>query len=126
MPSDSDSSQRVANEHAATDGSAAVMHQSVEHQLTDSRATSKSIDSPKAVSHAVSVEPRGVITESAEFGGSRAASTREGKRWWLLAAASALLLTALTAAGVYLVTKKPSTVDQLVILTVPSGAEIKL
>ena len=49
-----------------------------------------------------------------------------GKRWWLLAAVSALLLTALTAAGVYLVTKKPSTVDQLVILTVPSGADIKL
>lgn len=49
-----------------------------------------------------------------------------GKRWWLLAAVSALLLTALTIAGVYLVTKKPSTVDQLVILTVPSGADISL
>lgn len=49
-----------------------------------------------------------------------------GKRWWLFAAASALFLTALTLAGVYLVTKKPSTVDQLVILTVPSGAEIRL
>jgi len=49
-----------------------------------------------------------------------------GKRWWLFAAVSAILLTALTLAGVYLVTKKPSTVDQLVILTVPSGAEIKL
>lgn len=49
-----------------------------------------------------------------------------GKRWWLLAAVSALLLTALTIAGVYLVTKKPSTVDQLVILTVPSGADIRL
>lgn len=49
-----------------------------------------------------------------------------GKRWWLLAAVSALFLTGLTVAGIYLVTKKPSTVDQLVILTVPSGAEIKL
>jgi tetratricopeptide (TPR) repeat protein len=49
-----------------------------------------------------------------------------GKRWWILAAISALLLTALTATGVYLVTKKPSTVDQLIILTVPSGADIKL
>ena len=49
-----------------------------------------------------------------------------GKRWWLLAAVSALILTLLTAVGVYLVTKKPSTVDQLVILTVPSGADIKL
>jgi len=49
-----------------------------------------------------------------------------GKRWWLLAAVSAFLLTVLTVAGVYLVTKKPSTVDQLVILTVPSGADIKL
>jgi len=49
-----------------------------------------------------------------------------GKRWWLLAALSALLLTVLTVAGIYLVTKKRSTVDQLVILTVPSGAEIRL
>lgn len=49
-----------------------------------------------------------------------------GKHWWLFAAASALLLTVLTLAAVYLVTKKPSTVDQLVILTVPSGAEIRL
>lgn len=49
-----------------------------------------------------------------------------GKRWWVLAAVSAMLLTALTVAGVYLVTKRPSTVDQLVILTVPSGAEIRL
>jgi hypothetical protein len=44
----------------------------------------------------------------------------------VLAAGSALLLTLLTAGGVWLITKKPSTVDQLVILTVPSGAEIKL
>jgi tetratricopeptide (TPR) repeat protein len=50
----------------------------------------------------------------------------QGKRWWLLAAVSAILLTALTIAGVYLVTKRPTTVDQLVILTVPSGADIKL
>lgn len=49
-----------------------------------------------------------------------------GNRWWVLALVSALLLTALTVAGVYLVTKKPSTVDQLIILTVPSGADISL
>jgi hypothetical protein len=55
-----------------------------------------------------------------------AAGAPIGKRWWLVAAASALILTALTVAGVYLVTKKPSTVDQFVILTVPSGADIKL
>ena len=53
-------------------------------------------------------------------------SAPNGKRWWLLAAVSAILLTGLTIAGIYLVTKKPSTVDQLVILTVPSGADIKL
>jgi tetratricopeptide (TPR) repeat protein len=49
-----------------------------------------------------------------------------GNRWWLLAAVSAVILTTLTVAGVYLVTKRPSTVDQLVILTVPSGADIRL
>jgi PEGA domain-containing protein/tetratricopeptide repeat protein len=55
-----------------------------------------------------------------------ASRTSVGKRWWILAAVSALVLTLLTAAGIYLLTKKPSTVDQLVILTVPSGADIKL
>jgi tetratricopeptide (TPR) repeat protein len=49
-----------------------------------------------------------------------------GTRWWLLAAGSALLLTMLTVAAVYLLTRKPSTVDQLIILTVPSGASVKL
>ena len=38
----------------------------------------------------------------------------------------AVIVALLTVAGVYLITKKPSTVDQLVILTVPSGANIKL
>jgi PEGA domain-containing protein/tetratricopeptide repeat protein len=50
----------------------------------------------------------------------------QSAKWWRLAAVSALLLTLLTVAGVYLITRKPSTVDQIVILTVPSGAEIKL
>lgn len=51
---------------------------------------------------------------------------RTGARWWIFAASSALLITALVAAVVYLITKKPSIVDQVVILTVPSGAEIKI
>lgn len=49
-----------------------------------------------------------------------------GKRWRWFAGASAVLLTALTLAAVYLVTRKPSTVDQVIILTVPSGADITL
>lgn len=56
-----------------------------------------------------------------------ASSTRpNGKRWRWLAGASAVLLTALTLAAIYLVTRKPSTVDQVIILTVPSGADITL
>ena len=51
---------------------------------------------------------------------------RGGARWWALAATSALLLVLITAGAIYLITKRPSTVDQLVILTVPSGAEVKL
>jgi hypothetical protein len=49
-----------------------------------------------------------------------------GTRWWIFAAGSALLLTILTMAAVYLLTKKPSTIDQLIILTVPSGAEVEI
>src|ERR1044072_6699789 len=49
-----------------------------------------------------------------------------GTRWWMFAAGSALLLTILTMAAVYLLTKKPSTIDQLIILTVPSGAEVEI
>lgn len=64
--------------------------------------------------------------QPSQAGNSRSTALHTGKRWWLFAAVSAIFLTALTLAGVYLVTKKPSTVDQLVILTVPSGAEIKL
>jgi tetratricopeptide (TPR) repeat protein len=37
-----------------------------------------------------------------------------------------LVLTVLTIAALYLITKKPSTADQLVILTVPSGAMVAL
>ena len=53
-------------------------------------------------------------------------SRQLGTRWWILAAGSALLLTILTMAAVYLLTKKPSTIDQLIILTVPSGAEVEI
>jgi tetratricopeptide (TPR) repeat protein len=49
-----------------------------------------------------------------------------GRRWWMVAAGAALVLTMLTVAAVYLLTRKPSTVDQLIILTVPSGATVTL
>jgi hypothetical protein len=80
--------------------------------------SSRDNESMRATNHASA-------SEYARSGASRSA-TPASKRWWLFAGTSALLLTALTLAAAYLVTKKPSTVDQLVILTVPSGAEIKL
>src|ERR1051325_10743666 len=52
--------------------------------------------------------------------------SKTGARWWVLASSSALLITALVLAVVYLITKKPSVIDQVVIVTVPSGAEIRL
>lgn len=86
-----------------------------------------SANSPKAAAPitANQVGPYGTVSPRAE-GPPRLPVAHTGKRWWVFAGVSALLLTGLTLAGVYLVTKKPSTVDQLVILTVPSGAEIKL
>ena len=56
----------------------------------------------------------------------RGVKRHPGARWWPFAAAAAVLITTLTGAGIYLITKKPSTVDYLVISTVPSGAEIRL
>lgn len=71
------------------------------------------------------VENRAVVEPAEELAGA-AKPRKAGALWRLMAAISALILTALTIAGVYLLTKKPSTVDQVVILTVPSGAEISL
>jgi tetratricopeptide (TPR) repeat protein len=51
---------------------------------------------------------------------------RIGTRWWMLAAGFAVLLALLAAAGIYLLSRNSSTVDELVIYTVPSGAEITL
>ncbi|MGH9822260.1 MAG: PEGA domain-containing protein [Blastocatellia bacterium] len=45
-------------------------------------------------------------------------------RWMIFALVSLLLLTILTAAGIILIKRPSSTVDQLLILTVPSGAAI--
>lgn len=65
-----------------------------------------------------------ITTGGADY--QRGAKRHPGARWWPFAAVAAVLITTLTAAGIYLITKKPSTVDYLVISTVPSGAEIKL
>jgi tetratricopeptide (TPR) repeat protein len=73
----------------------------------------------KAVTSATSPSP-------ASSPDQRGRSRQLGTRWWMLAAGSAVLLTLLTVAAVYLLTRKPSTVDQLIILTVPSGATVKL
>ncbi len=88
-------------------------------------ATSAAGESASAATHTIDANHDTSNIEQAASG-TTAPGAFTGKHWWLLAAVSALLLTALTIAGVYLVTKKPSTVDQLVILTVPSGADISL
>ena len=66
------------------------------------------------------------VKVSASAESRRGAKRHPGARWWPFAAAAALLITMLTVAGIYLITKKPSTVDYLVISTVPSGADIRL
>jgi tetratricopeptide (TPR) repeat protein len=49
-----------------------------------------------------------------------------GAKWWAVAAASALVLISIATAATYLLTRGPSTVDQIVITTIPSGAGIRL
>ena len=95
-----------------------------DHWATDTPMTSNASDSAGAAKRTIS--NRSISNTETAVSAMGRSSASAGKRWWLLAAVSALLLTGLTVSGVYLVTKKPSTVDQLVILTVPSGAEIRL
>lgn len=59
-------------------------------------------------------------------GSDRSAKAKSGRGWWALSGVFALILVALTVAAGYLITRRPTTVDQIVILTVPSGAEVKL
>jgi thioredoxin-like negative regulator of GroEL len=121
MLGDSYPEQHIADDYGVQDGTVAV----------DRGAVTRAVEPSEAASHAGSGDASSspldpIHPDSEATSGARARKTHTGKRWWLLAAASAIVLTGLTLAGVYLVTKKPSTVDQLVILTVPSGAEIKL
>lgn len=64
--------------------------------------------------------------ESVRGSQSNSNNRQLGARWWLLATGLFLTILAIAASAVYLLTKKPSTVDQIIILTVPSGAEINL
>jgi hypothetical protein len=121
MLGDSYPEQHTADDYGVRDGAVAVDRDAVTRAVKASEVASSS------ASGDASSSPRDPIHPDPEAAGAaRGRNTHTGKRWWLLAAASAALLTGLTLAGVYLVTKKPSTVDQLVILTVPSGAEIRL
>lgn len=113
--------QHTADDYGVGDGTLAV----------DRGAVRRAVEPPEVASHAGSGDASSspldpIHADSEATDAARPRKTHTGKRWWLLAAASAIVLTGLTLAGVYLVTKKPSTVDQLVILTVPSGAEIRL
>src|SRR5215216_4263260 len=112
-----------------------VGEEAVEHGASDQAVTVKespaSQDSPAARARTVTgkSETKDLKPDTkviSKTNGTHSASRQLGTRWWLFAAGSAMLLTVLTMAAVYLLTKKPSTVDQLVILTVPSGAEIRL
>ena len=121
MLGDSFPEQHTADDYGVGDGSLAV----------DRGAVTRAVEPSEVGSHAGSGDASSyplapIHPDSEATGSARPRKTHTGKRWWLLAAASAIVLTGLTLAGVYLVTKKPSTVDQLVILTVPSGAEIRL
>jgi thioredoxin-like negative regulator of GroEL len=51
---------------------------------------------------------------------------KQNARWWVLLSISALGLVLLTVSAAYLLVRRNSRVDQLVILTVPSGAEVQL
>ena len=99
------------------------LRRSVGRGAAATMATSPTGDPLPVTNH---IESDQVVTHGGPVPEGAVRSALLGKQWWLLAGVAALFLTGLTVAGIYLVTKKPSTVDQLVILTVPSGADIKI
>jgi tetratricopeptide (TPR) repeat protein len=117
--------QHRVDDDGVIDGALAGTHASVGRGAAATVATSNAAESEAAALHAVSADNGASNVDNGSWGAT-ALGASTGRRWWLLAAVSALMLTALTIAAIYLVTKKPSTVDQLVILTVPSGADIRL
>jgi tetratricopeptide (TPR) repeat protein len=125
MLGENNPSQRRVDDDGVVDGALAVTHGSVGHGAAATLAPSKGGESEAAALQTVSVDNSASNIDNVSWGAT-SPRVSTGRRWWLLAAVSALMLTALTVAAVYLVTKKPSTVDQLVILTVPSGADIRL
>jgi tetratricopeptide (TPR) repeat protein len=128
---DHDINREETLEHSLSDQAVAVEDSSTSSDVTDTRSSSSLQDGSTARAREVVRKPAATDLNTpskipSRSNGARSTGRQLGTRWWLLAAASALLLTILTTAGIYLLTKKPSTIDQLVILTVPSGAEISL
>src|SRR5438270_10201518 len=121
MLSDGYPEQRTTDDYGVRDGTGSAEHRGVPHADDPSASSDLHSHDSESLPHDRSDLTRNDETENEQRGTQHA-----GRRWWLLAGISAFLLTGLTIAGIYLVTKKPSTVDQLIILTVPSGAEIKL
>jgi hypothetical protein len=80
--------------------------------------------SPSQAVHASATVALGSEPASSEAATAPPVESKPRARWVIVAAGSAALLTLLTVAAVILVTRPTSTIDQLVILTVPSGAEV--
>src|SRR5262245_20445130 len=119
MLGENESAQRFASDDSIEDGGVAVP----EEFRSSSQASSEASGAGSGTAIGRQVNPK---VESVRSTSSTPGKVRSGRGWWMLAGVSALMLTALTIAAIWLVTRKPSTVDQLVILTVPSGAEITL
>lgn len=86
-------------------------------------------DAPSPTNGGESVPTRADVSDSPQQNGGPSDGVRyrrAGAMWRVLAASTALILVGLTVATIFLITKKPSTVDQLVIMTVPSGAEVRI
>ncbi|HWC77298.1 MAG TPA: PEGA domain-containing protein, partial [Blastocatellia bacterium] len=100
--------------------------ESVDVEIDNSAEFSDSSDQSRVTGELS--QPDSAGWSDAEVSGGQIARLdgRSSRRLWITAAGFAIVLTILTVAGVYLITKKSATLDQLVILTVPSGADIKL
>jgi hypothetical protein len=112
------------NAEARQDSALAVQRVPVpdesQHYEHENRMPGSVLEPAEALNHKPAAEPS---TGEARLASVEPRVALRG-RWTIVTVACAILLSLLSVAGIILVTRPRATIDQLLILTVPSGAEV--